>query len=228
MATTGRNRRIAASHKRRAVVDDGLGVVLDVEVTTGEANKGDRLLARLDAVAGTTGAAIETVTADAGYACACACAKIHAGLERRGIAAAIPAKAEPIRSPVPMRRFGCDAKHDILKRPRGKSLRPQRPVKRACFFCSRARDRRRCDLASLCLSKGRFNKAVVGENHPALLHARRRRHRWTDEDRRLHQRHRWRSEGFHGEAKTRATAWPERPGAGSRACASRRSALPRS
>ncbi len=28
------------------------------------------------------------------------------------------------------------------------------------------------------------------------------RERWTDEDRRLYQRHRWRSEGYHGEAKT--------------------------
>ena len=27
-------------------------------------------------------------------------------------------------------------------------------------------------------------------------------HRWSADDRRLYQRHRWRSEGFHGEAKT--------------------------
>jgi hypothetical protein len=35
-----------------------------------------------------------------------------------------------------------------------------------------------------------------------LLRARRRREQWSAEDRRLYQRHRWRSEGFHGEAKT--------------------------
>ena len=58
-------------------------------------------------------------------------------------------------------------------------------------------------MASLCLSKGRANKAVViSDEHSALLRARRRRERWSDEDRRLYQRHRWRSEGFHGEAKT--------------------------
>ena len=58
-------------------------------------------------------------------------------------------------------------------------------------------------LASLCLSKGRVNKAVViSDDYPALLRARRRRERWSDEDQRLYQRHRWRSEGFHGEAKT--------------------------
>src|SRR5207253_8414314 len=54
-----------------------------------------------------------------------------------------------------------------------------------------------------CLSKGRVNKAVVvGDHYPALLRARRRREQWSEEDRRLYRRHRWRSEGFHGEAKT--------------------------
>jgi hypothetical protein len=43
---------------------------------------------------------------------------------------------------------------------------------------------------------------MVSDDHPALLRARRRRLRWSEEDRRLYQRHRWRSEGFHGEAKT--------------------------
>ena len=71
------------------------------------------------------------------------------------------------------------------------------------FFYSRAKDCARCPLRSDCLSKGRANKAVVvGDDYPALLRARRRRERWSAEDRRLYQRHRWRSEGFHGEAKS--------------------------
>lgn len=199
MATTARNRRLEPSYKQHGVVDDMFGVVLDVEVTTGERNEGEELLARLDATAETTGAAVRTVTADAGYAYA----KIFGGLERREISGVIPTKAEPIRSPVPLRRFRYDAKHDVLKCPRGKILRPQRPVKHGRFFYARARDCRRCDLAALCLSKGRANKAVViGNDYPALLRARRRRERWSEEDQRLYQRHRWRSEGFHVEAKT--------------------------
>jgi len=199
MATTGRNRRLEPSYKQHGVVDDVLGVVLDVEVTTGETNEGEQLLARLDAVAETTGVPIHTVTADAGYAYA----KIFGGLERRNISGVIPTKAEPIRSPVPLRRFRYDARHDILKCPRGKILRPHGPVKHGRFFYAQARDCRRCDLAALCLSKGRVNKAVViGHDYPALLRARRRREHWSDEDQRLYQRHRWRSEGFHGEAKT--------------------------
>lgn len=199
MATNGRNRRLEPSYKQHGVVDDVFGVVLEVEVTTGETNEGEELLARLDAAEKTTGVKIETVTADAGYAYA----KIYGGLERQEIAAIIPAKAEPIRSPVPMRRFRYDATHDVLKCPRGKKLKAGRAVKHGRFFTSRARDCRRCGLAHLCLSKGRVNKAVVlGDDYPALLRARRRREKWSDEDRDLYQRHRWRSEGYHGEAKT--------------------------
>jgi hypothetical protein len=43
---------------------------------------------------------------------------------------------------------------------------------------------------------------VIVHDYPALLRARRRRDRWSAEDNRLYRRHRWRSEGFHGEAKT--------------------------
>ena len=153
------------------------------------------MLARSDAAAETSGAPIRIVTADAGYAYA----KVYGCLERREIKAVIPANAEPIRSPVPLRRF----RYDILKCPRGKILRPTRPVKHGRFFYSRAVDCKDCDLAALCLSKGRVNKAVViGDDYPALLRARRRRERWRDEDRRLYRRHRWRSEEYHGEART--------------------------
>ena len=199
MATTARNRRLEPSYKQHAVVDDVRGVVLDVEVTTGEINEGQLIVDRLDATAETTGRAVTTATADAGYSYA----KVYGGLERRGIDAVIPAKAEPIRSPVPLRRFRYDAKHDIVKCPRGRILRPTRRITHGRFFYSKARDCAACDLASLCLSKGRVNKAIViSDDYPALLRARRRRERWSAEDRRLYQRHRWRSEGFHGEAKS--------------------------
>jgi IS5 family transposase len=199
MATNGRNRRLEPAYKQHATVDDLRGVIVDVEVTTGETNEGQVIIERIDAAAVTTGQEVKTVTADAGYAYG----KVYGDLERRGIDPVIPAKAEPIRSAVPLRRFRYDAKHDLLRCPRGKILRPTRRVEHGRFFYSKARDCSRCSLASLCLSKGRANKAVVvSDDHPALLRARRRRLRWSEEDRRLYQRHRWRSEGFHGEAKT--------------------------
>jgi transposase len=199
MATTARNRRLEPAYKQHSVVDDERGVILDVEVTTGELNEGQIVESRIDATMATTGARIAIATADAGYAYA----KVYGALERRGIGAVIPPKAEPIRSPVPLRRFRYDAQNDIVKCPRGKILLPQRPVKHGRFFYSKARDCSRCDLSALCLSKGRANKAIViGHDYPSLLRARRRRERWGEGDERLYQRHRWRSEGFHGEAKT--------------------------
>jgi hypothetical protein len=127
-----------AGHNTR--VDDKLGVVLDVEVTIGQTNDGEIIELQVGEVKATTGLDINTVTADSGYAYA----KVYGALERRGIEALIPAKAEPVRSRVPF----------------------------------------------------------VGDDYPALLRARRRREQWSAEDRRIYQRHRWRSEGLHGEAKT--------------------------
>src|SRR5918994_5617230 len=49
MATNARNRRLEPTYKQHAVVDDVRGVVLDVEVTTGEVNEGQIILERLDA-----------------------------------------------------------------------------------------------------------------------------------------------------------------------------------
>jgi transposase len=199
MATNARNRRLEPAYKQHTAVDDKVGVILDVEVTTGQKNEGEMIEPQVDEVQATTGIAIKTVTADAGYSYG----KVYGALEQRGIDALIPAKAEPIRSRVPLRRFRYDAKHDLLKCPMGRILRPARPIKHGRFFYSKARDCARCPLRCDCLSKGRVNKAVVvGDHYPALLRARRRRDRWSAEDQRLYQRHRWRSEGFHGEAKT--------------------------
>jgi len=52
------------------------------------------------------------VTADAGYAYA----KAYAAFEKRGIDAVIPAKAEPIRSRVPLRRLPAAAENAGVRR----------------------------------------------------------------------------------------------------------------
>ena len=199
MAIGTRSGRIQPAYKQHAVVDDVCGVVLEVAVTTGEINEGQVAIEVIDAAASITGTEIKAVTADAGYAYA----HVFGSLERRGIHAVIPAKAEPYHSKVPLGRFRYDAQHDVLRCPRGKPLKPKLRVPRGRFFYSRAADCKNCDLASICISKGRKNKAVVvSDDYPALLRARRRRQNWSSEDRLLYQRHRWRSEGYHGEAKT--------------------------
>jgi hypothetical protein len=70
----------------------------------------------VDEVESATGIDVKTVTADFGYAYA----KVYGALERRYINALIPAKAEPTKSRMPLRRFRYDAKHDILKCPQGR------------------------------------------------------------------------------------------------------------
>ncbi|EQB00791.1 IS1182 family transposase [Sphingobium baderi] len=199
MSTSGRNQRLEPSYKQHTSVCDVAGVIVDITVTTGETNEGAELVPAIERIETLTGTHVATATADAGYAYA----KVYGALERRRTDAVIPPKAEPIRSKVPMRRFRYDAKHDVLKCPRGKTLKAGRAVKHGRFFTSRAKDCRRCDMAALCLSGGRSNKAVVlGNDYPALLRARRRRLSWSEQDVDLYQRHRWRVEGAHGEAKS--------------------------
>ena len=199
MAPASRNRRFEPSYKQHTAVDDERGVVLDVAVTTGEVNDGDMIEAQVDAVQEIAGRGITTVTGDAGYAFG----KVYAGLERRGVDPVITAKREQARTRIPLRRFRYDARHDIVKCPQGKILRPQRLYTYGRFYYSKARVCKHCPIKDACLSKGRLNKAIViGHDYPALLRARRRRARWGEEEERLYQRHRWRSEGFHGEAKS--------------------------
>ena len=60
MATNGRNRRLEPAYKQHGAVDDEFGVILDVEVTTGEINEGQVILERTDAVEATTGRKVKT------------------------------------------------------------------------------------------------------------------------------------------------------------------------
>lgn len=58
-------------------------------------------------------------------------------------------------------------------------------------------------MRARCASPSRHARVVVfNVDHPVLLRARRRRLQWGEREDRLYSRHRWRSEGFHGEAKT--------------------------
>ncbi|WP_420337067.1 transposase [Roseibium sp.] len=200
LATTARNRKALPSYKQHGVVDDLRGVILDVEVTTGEINEGHYLLPGLDAVAETIGASIKIVTADAGYSYA----KVFAGLEEREIEGIVPVKATPIKSKVPLPRFRYDAQHDHVKCPRGKILKPNRAkIDHGRFFVSKARECKECNLRSDCISPARKTRPVViVHDYPALLRARRQRLRWGAREELFYQRHCWRAEGFHGEAKT--------------------------
>jgi IS5 family transposase len=65
MATNARNRRLEPAYKQHTAVDDKVGVILDVAVTTGQTNEGEMIEPQVDEVEATTGIDIKTVTADA-------------------------------------------------------------------------------------------------------------------------------------------------------------------
>ena len=198
MATAASNRRLEPCYKQHTAVDDARGVVLDVVVTTGATNEGTLIVDQVDEVREIAGREIATVTADTGYAYA----GVYGRLERRGIDPLIPAKKEGFKSRVPLSRFRYDARNGIVKCPRGKILEPVHPSRDGHYFRSKVSDCARCTLRNDCLPKTRANKTVViPSDYPALLRARWRRARWSDDDRQMYQRHLWRSEGFHGEAK---------------------------
>jgi hypothetical protein len=69
-----------------------------------------------------------------------------------------------------LRRFRYDGKHDLLRCPRGKILRPTRRVEHGRSFCSKAATVRATRWPRSVCRKGRANKAVVvSDDHPALL-----------------------------------------------------------
>ena len=66
-ATSSAGRHLEPSYKQHTAVDDRAGIVVDVDIVTGEESDAARMAERLDQIAGTLGRVPGTVTADAGY-----------------------------------------------------------------------------------------------------------------------------------------------------------------
>jgi IS5 family transposase len=188
------------SFKQHTAVDDAHGIVVDVHTTTGETSEGQELARQVDRIEQTTGATLQTLTADAGYAHGVN----YQRLEERGITAVIPPQKErkhPRR--IPIRRFKYDAQHQRVRCPAGKFLRRSCQDERGWVYRATTADCRSCPLRARCLSpSARARVILICHGYEALLRARRRYVRRPSEDRAVYQRHRWRVEGAHGEAKT--------------------------
>jgi len=199
--TTSRNDyHLEPSFKQHTAVDDQAGVVVDVEVTTGEANEGQGLMDQLERVEATTGKKVERVTGDAGYAHGVN----YEALEARGTEAVIPPPKESRgRGHIPQRRFKYDGKHSVVRCPRGKVLKRSARTERGWIYRARRCDCQKCPLRERCFSAGaQVRTILIVDGYEALLRARRKRRAWNPQTERLYQRHRWRVEGIHGEAKT--------------------------
>jgi transposase len=200
LTTSKHSFRMEPSFKQHTAVDDAHGVIVDIHTTTGEASEGRELLAQVERIEQTTGKTITIVTADAGYA--------HGGnyqqLEAREITAIIPPQKEA-RAPrrLPLRRFKYDAQHQCVRCPGGQTLRRSCQQTQGWVYRAKPSDCRSCPLRARCFSASASSRVVlISHGYEALLRARRRHVKRTPEDQAVYQRHRWRVEGVHGEAKT--------------------------
>jgi transposase len=198
--TTNRNdQRLQPSYKQHTAVEDKSGVVVDVEVTTGEQSEGKQLLEQLGRVEANTAKRAGTVTADASYAHPAN----YVALEERGTEAVIPPGKARTGKGLPLVRFKYDERHDVVKCPAGRKLGRASRGKTGWWYRASAKDCRECPLRARCLpAKETVRKVMIVDGYSALLRARRKRLRWDDATYEKYVRHRWRVEGVHGVAKT--------------------------
>ncbi len=187
-------------YKQHAAVDDSCGVIVDVDVTTGEQSEGSQLGEQIERIENNTGKKIKTLTADSGYAYG----KNYELLEDKDIDAIIPPQRQNSKPRhVPLQRFKYDASNRIVKCPRGKVLTRRTQNEKGWVYRSRPKDCRNCQLRKLCISEASASRTVLISNgYEAHLRARRRHRQPDDKFIETYKRHRWRAEGMHGEAKT--------------------------
>lgn len=201
MATSSRA-PLRPAYKQHTAVDDQEGVVVDVEIVTGEEHDTGRFEERLEAIEDTLGATPGRITADTIYGVG----RVYAALEDRQIEAVIP----PLRAPrrkgaqgFATERFKFDPQHDVVRCPARKRLTPRNSTKSGKWYRADRRDCARCPLKAPCLPQGAPSRRVhIVTNHAAILRARRKRAAWGEDDHAIYTRHRWRVEGAHGTAKT--------------------------
>ncbi len=200
MATSSKKVRMEPSYKQHGAVDDAFGVIVDVDITTGQASEGSQLPQQIERIEANTGIKIKTLTADAGYAHG----KNYEHLEDKGIDAIIPPQAEHRKpSRIPARRFKYDAKNKIVKCPAAKVLTRSTENEQGCVYRAKAKDCRNCRLKERCLNKSATARTIMISNgYEAMLRARRRRRKPDKKFTETYIRHRWKIEGMHGEAKT--------------------------
>lgn len=200
LTTSCKQYRMEPSYKQHTAVDDRAGVVVDVELTTGEASEGQQLPAQVARIERNTGCVVSTLTADGAYAHAAN----YATFEAAGVDAVIPPQTErQTVKRIPTRRFKYDGRHDVVRCPAGKRLRRSTRNRQGVVYRARVGDCRVCPLRARCFSPKASSRIIVlSDGYMALLRARRRRLRWSAHERGLYARHRWRVEGVHGEAKT--------------------------
>jgi transposase len=200
MATSNKNSRLEPTYKQHTAVDDKTGVIVDVEVTTGEINEGKKLIETIERVEDTTGVKVKHVTADAAYAHPLN----YKMLEERRIQAVIPPqKPGASKNPMPISMFKYDEKKDLVRCPAGKVMRRKTRMANGWVYRCSASDCKGCRHYESCVPKsGKSRTVLIVDGHHSLMRARRKWGLWPKLWKRLYRRHRTMVEGVHGEEKT--------------------------
>jgi IS5 family transposase len=200
MATSSRQ-PLRPSYKQHTAVDDHSGIVVDVEIVTGEEHDTNRLEQRLDAIEQAPGRAAGRITADASYGIG----RVYAALEERDTDYVIRHR-KPVRrresSGFPIERFKYDARHDIVRCPARKILTPRNRTSSGQVYRAEREDCAGCPLRQRCIPGSAPSRRVhIARYYTAILRARHRPLRWAEDERAIYTRHRWQVEGAHGTAK---------------------------
>lgn len=202
MATSSRNHYLEPTYKQHTAVDDQSGILIDVDLTTGEINEGTKLVETIERIECITAKPIKHVTADKGYSHSVN----YRELGKRGIDAVIPPQRESHvgKGNLSIRHFKYDGLHQRLLCPGGKVLIRASRGKKGWFYKSKRNDCRCCHLCRHCLPPTAKTRTIlIVDGYEALLRARRRKlNGWDDHTKQLYSRHRYLVEGIHGEAKT--------------------------
>ena len=199
MSTSCKKVRLEPTYKQHTSVDDKIGLIVDVHVTTGEANEGKELRDQIKRITENTGTTPKMLTADTGYSNT----RNYAMLEELGIEAVIPyEKPRMAKDGISSRRFKYDAKNEVVRCPKGKTLQKRHRGKNGWWYRARVCDCKACPLRAKCAPRGARTLLIL-DGYPALLRARTAKARgWSDEKVTEYKRHRYQVEGIHGESKS--------------------------
>ncbi|NJS14208.1 MAG: transposase [Sphingopyxis sp.] len=167
------------AYKQHTAVDDLAGIVVDVEIVTGEEHDASRFTERLNAIEETLGTTPGRITADTIYGLG----RVYAVLEDRKIDAVIP----PLRTPrkkgaqgFATERFKYDPHHNVVRCPAKKRLTPRNKTRSGQWYRAEWHDCAQCPLNAQCPPHGTRSRRVhIVTNHAAILRARRRRLAWS-------------------------------------------------
>jgi len=200
LTTSSHSFHMEPCFKQHGAVDDLCGIIVDIDVTTGQANEGKQLPEQLERIEANTCQKPDTATADKGYAHGAN----YEQLEQRQIEAIIPPQTTKTKSScIPSCRFSYDAKHRRVTCPAKRTLTYRGTSEKGDIYRAEVKDCQRCPLRQRCFSNtARCRIILIGHGYEALLRARRVHARGDQRRKALYIRHRWRVEGIHGEAKT--------------------------